>query len=161
MLTNDQAVRIVRLFDLPLADIQPLLLESRTQNHNFVDRLVDEYMNGNNRFGLLGEALYAAFAVDQMVGVGGLNRDPYLKDAEAGSASIGRIRHLYVLSDWRGRGVGRGLMREIVNEALRSFSMLTLRTFNPDAARFYVAVGFEAVSDVESVTHRLSLAKYN
>ena len=103
---------------------------------------------------LPGEALYAAYAGDQMVGVGGLNVDPYIDDSGAG-----RVRHLYVLADWRGRGVGRGLMQQIVDEARGHFSMLTLRTFNPDAARFYVAIGFEAVSDVESVTHRLVLTE--
>ena len=144
----------VQLFDLPLADIQPLVVESRAQNHHFVNRLVNQYVDGSNRFDQPGEALYAAYVGDQMVGVGGLNVDPYIDDSGAG-----RVRHLYVLADWRGRGVGRRLMQQIVDEARRHFSVLTLRTFNPDAARFYVAIGFEAVSNVESVTHRLVLTE--
>lgn len=154
MQKQDEAVRIVRLFDLPLSDIHPLVVESRAQNHHFVDRLIDEYVDGSNRFDQPGEALYAAYVGDQMVGVGGLNVDPYIGDSGAG-----RVRHLYVLADWRGRGVGRRLMDEIVDQGRRHFSMLTLRTFNPDAAQFYVATGFDAVSDVESVTHRLVLTE--
>lgn len=157
MQKSDQTVRIVRLFDLPLADIQPLLLESRTQNYRFVDRLVDEYVDGSNRFGLLGEALYAAYVDNRMVGIGGLNRDPYVGEAEDGDMGVGRVRHLYVLSDWRGRGVGGSLMEQITDEARQQFAVLTLRTFSPDAANFYVAIGFEATADVESVTHRLVL----
>ena len=156
MQKHDEAVSIVQLFDLPLSDILPMVVESRTQNHRFVDRLVDEYIDGSNRFDLPSEALYAAYAGHLMVGVGGLNVDPYIDDSGAG-----RVRHLYVLADRRGRGVGKGLMQQIVDEARGHFSVLTLRTFNPDAARFYVAIGFETVSDVESMTHRLVLTEHN
>jgi GNAT superfamily N-acetyltransferase len=151
---SDRPVRIVRLYDLPLPDIQPLMLESRTEHHRFVDRLVDEYVSGSNRFALPGEALYATYAGDTMVGVGGLNRDPYVNPDDTG-----RVRHLYVLPGWRGRGVGRRLMQQIVDEASDNFSMLTLRTFSPDASQFYVTIGFEPVSDIETVTHRLLLER--
>ncbi len=145
-------VHIIRLFDLPTSEVQPLVLESRTESHTFVDRLVDEYADASNRFALPGEALYAAYVDETMVGIGGLNRDPYVRQADTG-----RVRHLYVLADWRSRGVGRKLMQQIIDDARDHFSMLTLRTFSPDAGRFYVAIGFEAITEVESVTHRLLL----
>ena len=147
-------VDIVRLFDLPASDFQPLLSASRTENHRFVDRLVDEYADGSNRFALPGEALYAAYADETLVGIGGLNRDPYVAQVDAG-----RVRHLYVLEEWRNRGIGRRLMEQIVDEARDHFSVLALRTFSPDAGRFYIAIGFEAVSDDEAVTHRLLLGR--
>ena len=152
MQRSDRAVHIVRLYDLPVPDIQSLVLESRTERYRFVDRLVDEYVGGSNRFSLPGEALYAAYAGGTMVGVGGLNRDPFAADSDCG-----RVRHLYVLSEWRGRSVGKVLMQQIIAEACNHFAVLTLRTFSPDAARFYVAIGFETIEDMDAVTHRLLL----
>ena len=152
MQREDRAIHILRLYDLPLPDIQPLVLESRTEQHRFVDRLVDEYVSGSNRFALPGEALYAAYVGDTMVGVGGLNRDPFVIDSDSG-----RVRHLYVLKEWRGQDVGKVLMQQIVAEACNHFAVLTLRTFSPHAARFYDAIGFETVADVDAVTHRLLL----
>ena len=32
------------------ADLQPLLAESRPEGHKFVDRLVDDFADGSNRF---------------------------------------------------------------------------------------------------------------
>mgnify|MGYP001954527952 CR=1 FL=1 len=44
--------------ELPLAQMEPLLAESRAEGHHFVDRLVDDFMDGSNRFDQPGEALF-------------------------------------------------------------------------------------------------------
>ncbi|HRJ41792.1 MAG: hypothetical protein KJZ86_03430 [Caldilineaceae bacterium] len=36
-----------RLTDLAPAEIEPLLVESRAEGYNFVDRLVDDYADGS------------------------------------------------------------------------------------------------------------------
>lgn len=42
----------------------------------------------------------------KIVGVGGVNIDPYTSDI-----NIGRIRHVYVLPAYRQKGVGKELLR--------------------------------------------------
>ena len=137
--------------ELPLAQLEPLLVESRAEGHNFVDRLVDDYADGSNRFDRPGEALFGVYVDGQLVAVGGLNRDPYLPDENAG-----RVRHVYVLPAFRRQGVGRLLMQTIIDAARSShFRLLTQRTVNPAADFFYRALGFRRDSDVEGATHSM------
>lgn len=144
---------VVQLTHLPPAELEPLLVESRAEGHGFVDRLVDAYSRGDNRFNRPGEALFGVYANRersgrQLVAVGGLNRDPYLPDQNAG-----RVRHLYVLPAFRRRGAGRLLMEAIIDAARPHFPLLTLRTVNPDADLFYRALGFHAGADVPNASH--------
>lgn len=83
-----------------------------------------------------------------VVGVCGLNRDPYDDDA-----ATGRVRHLYVADAARRDGVGTALVRAVEDAARGSFTRLRLRTLNPRAARFYEAIGYIAV-DEPACTHR-------
>ena len=82
-----------------------------------------------------------------MVGVCGLDVDPYANDP-----SVGRVRRLYVVADARRRGTGRGLVASVISEARRSFRKVTVRT---DEDLFFRAVGFERVEGVEAVTHHI------
>jgi GNAT superfamily N-acetyltransferase len=53
------------------------------------------------------------------------------------------IRHFWVAAGWRGRGVGRDLLREAESEArARACVGLYLDTFDPGAAQFYKRCGF-------------------
>ena len=142
-----------RLDDLPMAELEALLVESRTEGYNFVDRLVDEYADGSNRFDRPGEALFGVYAEGQLVAVGGLNQDPYLPDENAG-----RVRHVYVLPAFRRQGAGRLLMQAIIDAARSShFRLLTLRTVNPAADAFYRALGFVTQPVIEGATHHIEL----
>ncbi|MGE7823209.1 GNAT family N-acetyltransferase [Paenibacillus sp. NPDC093718] len=60
----------------------------------------------------------------------GLNRDPY------SDGSIGRLRRLYVLKEFRHHGAGRRLVETVIHKASSHYSKLVLRTDNPKAARF-------------------------
>ena len=97
--------------DIPIL-VDELLSESERAGARFVRRLVDEWANGANRFDRPGEALFGAWIGDRLVGVGGLNVDPYARDER-----VGRVRHLYVLSDFRRLGVARRLMAQIIAAA--------------------------------------------
>jgi hypothetical protein len=55
-------IEIIRLEQLPMHDLQPLLEESRVQGFEFLDRLVAEYVNNINRFGKPGEALFGVYS---------------------------------------------------------------------------------------------------
>ena len=148
----DNKLNIRTLTHLPLADLTPLLEESRSQGFEFLDRLVAEYQNGTNRFNQPGEALFGVYANAEMVVVGGLNVDPYLAEKHTG-----RVRHVYVLSSWRRQGVGSLLMQEIIQQAQKHFRRLTLRTFSGQASQFYLSLGFKTAPGDKNVTHFLEL----
>ena len=140
------------LYDLSQEEIRLLLSESIAQGHRFIDRLVKEYADGTNRFALPDEALYGVYCDEQLVAIGGLNRDPFLADDD-----VGRVRHVYVLSGFRRQGVGTRLLHQVIDDARQHFRLLTLRTFSEDAVRFYVVLGFQPTSEIPNATHVLSL----
>jgi len=95
-------IEIRKLLELPVAELQPLLDESRAEGFEFMDRLLAEYLNGSNQFNEPREVLFGAYCGLKLIAIGGLNRDPYLTDSD-----IARVRHLYVLSAWRNKGIGK------------------------------------------------------
>jgi hypothetical protein len=68
----------VRPIALPIAGFDALAAEARGQERDFVDRLEREWRDASNRFAGAGEILLGAFDGDRLVGVGGLNQDPYI-----------------------------------------------------------------------------------
>ena len=139
-------IRPVTFSDTAFAAI---LAEAEHAGGPFMLRVREEWIDGVQRFDGPGEFLLGVFLDHQLVGVGGVSRDPY--DPEPG---LGRVRHIYVLERLRRQGIGGLLMREIVAQARPYWSVLRLRT--KDAGGFYEALGFLR-SDGESETHRLTL----
>ena len=144
---------IERLNDLPARNVADLLSESERFASRIVPRLVEEWNNGANRFDRPGEVLFGAWADGRLVGVCGLNVDPY-----AGTERVGRVRHLYVLSTFRRRGVGRKLVTRVIQAASGRFDDLHLRTNNVDAARLYETLGFLPCVGFGDYTHAAKLA---
>lgn len=107
-----------------------------------------------NRFDRLGETLLVAESAGRVVGVCGLNVDPY-----AARPGIGRVRHLYVLIADRRRGTGARLVGAIMESARGHFATLRLRTNNPAAARLYERLGFARADGVADCTHVLELGR--
>ncbi|MBD0318936.1 MAG: GNAT family N-acetyltransferase [Gemmatimonadetes bacterium] len=124
---------------IPLAqpEVEVLLAESRREGFRFLDRLHADFESDANRFDAPGEALLGVYRGSALIAVGGLNRDPYVGDARTG-----RLRHLYVHPELRGKGIGRVLVDALMAEALSHFDVLRLRTDTAAAARFYEALGF-------------------
>ena len=136
-----------------LADcLAELIVESEQHGLRFVRRLADEWASGANRFDRPGEALFVARSAGDVVGVCGLNVDPY-----ATALDVGRVRHLYVLRAHRHRGIGQQLVTAIVQAARGRFQRLRLRTQNPEAARLYERLGFRAAVDATDCTHVMEL----
>jgi ribosomal protein S18 acetylase RimI-like enzyme len=129
-----------------------LIVESEATGLRFVQRLATEWNSGANRFDRPGEALLVARLADQIIGVCGLNVDPY-----ATAPTIGRVRHLYVLRGHRRLGVGGRLVAEIIAAARGHFEVLHLRTTNPAAAALYERLGFQRRDDIADSTHLLDL----
>ena len=129
-----------------------LQAESVAQNFNMLRRLEENWQRGENRFNAPGEKLLGAFMGGRLVGVCGLNRDPFSLHPRAG-----RIRHLYISEAWRGQQVGLALLTAVMASADTWFNFLN--TNAPQTAfRFYEKAGFQPVSDENGVTHRLFCA---
>jgi GNAT superfamily N-acetyltransferase len=129
-----------------------LVAESEAAGFRFLRRLVEAWASGANRFDRPGEALFAAYIGARCIGVCGLNTDPY--STEPG---VGRVRHLYVAAAHRRRGIGRQLVRAVVEAAAENYQRLRLRTENPEAARFYEGLGFRPCPGEADCTHVLDL----
>jgi GNAT superfamily N-acetyltransferase len=131
---------IAKVTELDVVALDTLRTESVVEGYKFVARLCDEWRSGMNRFCAPGEGLFVAQNLTGIVGVCGLNRDPYLDDP-----SIGRVRHLYVSPSYRRQGIGRALVRIVMDAAGNHFRTLRLKT-TPVAGSFYQALGFRCVS---------------
>lgn len=140
----------VRVFNVN--EVYPLVLESEKEGFRFVRRLYDDYVSGTNRFDGDREALFVARQLNQIVGICGLNQDPYSQ-----FDNVGRVRRLYVHPDFRKHGVGRRLVSNVILEARRFYATLILRTDNPAADQFYRAIGFSTDHVPDNATHWLSL----
>ena len=146
-------VRVERLHDIP-AGAAELVSDSERSGLRFVRKLVEDWISAENRFDRPGEALFGAFLDRRMVGVCGLNIDPYVTDD-----GVGRLRHLYVLADFRHAGVARALMAHVLAAGRGRFDHLRLRTNNPAAARLYESFGFQVTPESADSTHVLPLAR--
>jgi len=144
---------IERLDDRAGRYLDGLLADSERAGSRIVRRLVDEWRSGVNRFDRPGEALFGAWVDGQLIGVCGLNIDPYAADDR-----VGRVRHLYVSSARRGHGVGRRLVAHVVRAARGRFDVLYLRTNSPAAARLYESAGFDVCRESDAYTHVMGLA---
>ena len=144
-------VDLRQLAELP-AGIEALEKASVREGYSMIARLVARYRSGENTFSSPGEALFGAFRSADLVGIGGLNVDPYFSDE-----TLGRVRHLYVMPQARKLGVGRELVLCIEHEAQQHFTRLQLQSPNHAASAFYQGLGYTAVVGVEKVSHEKRL----
>ena len=144
-------IQISRLQTLP-SEIAVLRTEAEQEGFKFLARLAADWASGANSFNRPGECLLGVFVDGELVGVGGLNIDPYLQQAD-----IGRVRHLYVRARWRRQGVGRLLVDRLLGAAQGFFDQVRLRTDGDVAADFYVRCGFSPVEN-PTASHLLNFA---
>lgn len=137
--------------ELPVLGLEQMRVEALQEGFLFVERLCEEWDKGNNRFNEPGEKLFGCMDNAELVGIGGLNRDPFESRSE-----IGRIRRVYVRPAWRNKRVGQTLVHTLIEYARTNFTELHLRTDNPTAARLYERVGFSRRPTL-SATHVLYL----
>jgi GNAT superfamily N-acetyltransferase len=147
------SLRFSRLTDLPVGLLDPLIRESVGEGWAHLVRLRDDWVSGTNRFDRRGEGLYLGTIDGRAVVVCGMNVDPYGGDPE-----VGRVRRMYVLKGYRRLGVGRMIVRRMLEDARSSFREIRLRTNDATADAFYRSLGFARVSGREGVTHALELA---
>ncbi|UTT43397.1 GNAT family N-acetyltransferase [Exiguobacterium aurantiacum] len=129
---------IRHIFDLNHVDLTDSLVASRQEGFRMLDRLVDDFRDGRNRFNQPGECLLGVFdASGNLLGIGGLNQDPYSL-----GFPVGRLRRFYILPDYRRQGIGRRLANALLLEAKRTFLTVILRTYTTQGAQFYESLGF-------------------
>lgn len=136
------------------AAFQPILDAAEGEGAAFIARLAQEWRSGAMRFEADGEILLGAYENGALVGIAGISRDPY-----APEPGLGRVRHVYVLPAWRGRGLGRSLVTALLTHARAGFAVVRLNTRNPVAARLYESLGFERSNAAERETHRLTFGE--
>jgi GNAT superfamily N-acetyltransferase len=134
-------MEIRTLLPPPWPLLAPLIEASHEEGFQFLGRLEKEFLSGKARFNANGETLLGAFEGPTIIGVGGLTGDPYCDDPHTG-----RVRHLYVLPQWRGRGIGASLLAAIELHAVAHFKTLVLRTDTSVGAEFYQSHGYELLA---------------
>lgn len=137
---------------LPIIELQPLIEDSDKENIFFVRRFIKDWITRTNCFNKEGEVFLIAKESSQLIGLCGLNIDPYDRVCK-----LGRVRHLYVLSSRRREGIGTLLISHTIELARQNFDLLNLRTNNPEADRFYLARGFQRSYERPECTHILKL----
>ena len=117
-----------------------------------VNRLLEDFQAGINRFDAPGEILYAHFSGQVVVAVAGLNQEP-----DSSYPRVGRIRRLYVVPRFRGNGLALNLVEELIRFASMHFDTLTVNVGKLDARGFYERLGFKPVQH-PGITHIRELA---
>lgn len=143
----DKGIDMVVFTEANYRWIDSLVDESRREGYEFVQRTIDEWISGANRFSQVGEGLWGLVSGEELIGIGGLNIDPYVEEP-----GIGRVRHLYLRQAYRRKGCAALLMETIIRRARLHFHTLRLFTANPVAAAFYEQLGFEPFSG-DKVSH--------
>ncbi|HDR7799693.1 TPA: GNAT family N-acetyltransferase [Bacillus tropicus] len=139
--------------DLFSIDVDHLVRESICEGFRFLQKLVNDYRNGINRFNKYGESLYGLFTKEGvLIAIGGLNKDPYSNDPE-----IGRLRRFYVSKAYRRKGLGKLLLGKIISDARKYYKILVLNTETEQADRFYTSLGFSKETTFPKSTHFLKL----
>ncbi len=144
-------LQLLEIIDSNFSLIEELAKEAIAEGHSLGRKLLEEWKDGSNRFTNPGEKLWGITVSGVYVAFGGLNVDPY-----ANNVTVGRVRHIYVAANARGRRVGRYLMENILAGARKHFKVVRLSTKNPVAASLYESLGF-VKTDGHKVTHILDV----
>ena len=143
------SIRSLDIGDLPA--LHELAALADAEGFRFVRRFLDDVALERVALDAPCEFFPALVEGEQLLAIGGVTPDPYIDDA-----SIGRLRHVYVRPDVRGKRIGRALVRHLEVRAARCYASVRLRTDTPAAARFYERLGYDPV-DSKSATHQRSI----
>ena len=149
---NEGGLQLTRLGTESNPVIGDLVRESEREGFGMLRRLVKEWTCGANRFAQPGEALFAVRIDSRIVGICGLNLDPFAENER-----VGRVRRLYVAPGLRRRGIGSALVRAVIDAARGRFDQLRLLTREPTAAAFYESLGFQPVAGDPRCSHAMDL----
>ncbi|EJR63055.1 hypothetical protein IIO_02152 [Bacillus cereus VD115] len=112
-------IHIQQIEDFMIYEHDYLVQESKDEGFNFLIKLISDYENKINIFNKTGECLYGIFQGDTLIGIGGLNKDPYTVDN-----NVGRLRRFYISKDYRRIGLGNLLLNRLLCHAEKYFELL-------------------------------------
>ncbi|PGZ63968.1 GNAT family N-acetyltransferase [Bacillus cereus] len=130
-------IYIQQIEDLMIYEYDYLVQESNGEGFHFLLKLISEYETEINTFNKTGECLYGVFQEGMLIGIGGLNQDPYTEDNR-----IGRLRRFYISKDYRRIGLGNLLLNRLLSHAEKYFQIVVLHTDTKQGNAFYLANGF-------------------
>jgi len=134
-----------RPISLDDTDMHPLADEAWSDGYPFVERMLEDWKSGENRFDGPGARLIGAFEDERPIGFCGLCRDPFTAE------NVGRLRHLYVDLDHRHMGVAQTLVAHALDGAAIWFPRVRLRA-TPASRSFYEHLGFHEIDETDA-TH--------
>ena len=126
------------------AGFAALRAEARAEGYRMLDRLAAEWCSGENRFDRPGEALLAAYAGQELAGIGGVTLEPALAGAV-------RMRRFYVRMAFRRSGVARGLAHTLL-QPMQAGQCVTVNAGRGSEA-FWEALGFARDPTAGTWTH--------
>ena len=129
-------------------DISKLREESIKEGFNIINRLINDYKSGKNKFNQKGEALIVCEIDDKIVGICGLNIDPI-------NTKRARIRRLYVLPQFRNKKIGKKLVVELINYSINYFKTVSVNIGELNISKFYENLGFKVYDKEKGITHLL------
>ncbi|EJQ94312.1 hypothetical protein IGW_02032 [Bacillus cereus ISP3191] len=130
-------MHIQQIVNLMKYEFKYLVQESKEEGFKFLKKLINEYENELNTFNKSGECLYGIFQGEKLIGIGGLNADPYTENNK-----IGRLRRFYTAKDYRRIGLGKLLLNKLLSHAEKYFKVVVLHTDTKQGDVFYTANGF-------------------
>ncbi|EEL34161.1 GNAT family N-acetyltransferase [Bacillus toyonensis] len=147
-------IHIQQIENLMKYEISHLVQDSKEGGFNFLIKLINEYENKINVFNKTGEYLYGIFQGEKLIGIGGLNEDPYTENNK-----IGRVRRFYIAKEYRRKGLGRLLLVRILSDAKKYFNIVVLNTDTEQGDKFYTSGGFVKGKKYVGASHYLNLNK--
>ncbi|PHG12075.1 GNAT family N-acetyltransferase [Bacillus toyonensis] len=147
-------IHIQQIENLMKYEISHLVQDSKEGGFNFLIKLINEYENKINVFNKTGECLYGIFQGEKLIGIGGLNEDPYTENNK-----IGRVRRFYIAKEYRRKGLGRLLLVRILSDAKKYFNIVVLNTDTEQGDKFYTSGGFVKAKKYVRASHYLNLYK--
>jgi predicted GNAT family acetyltransferase len=133
---------------LDVSQVESLAAVARAEGFNFLDRLIDEWQNGTNKFEKPSEVIYGAFVDGNLIATAGLTFQ---------RENLGRVRRVYVHPNYRRQGIAKSLMNTVLSFAQEQYSTVVLYTETQEAREMYERLGFipESPDGPDHATHRL------
>lgn len=129
------AFHIVPVRDRLPADLDALRADAAAEGYRFLERLLAEWLSGEQSFSGDGEALLTVYSGNDLLGIGGMTREPVIDGAL-------RMRRFYVRPSARRRGAGRLLAGALLERAQASGRLVTVNAGTADAEPFWESLGF-------------------
>ena len=133
--------QLVRVTDELPGDFERLRSAATAEGYRHLDRLSQDWNSHAQRFAGAGEVLLAAYREGELVGVGGVTREP----SDIAEPAL-RLRRLFVHASARRNGAGRTIVAALVHEGFDNAPLLTVNAGDAVASAFWEAQGFRPVA---------------